>query len=341
MDIITQGLLGAVAAQAATRPIHKEKIHIITMVGFLAGLLADADIFIRSSSDPLLTLEFHRQFTHSILFIPFGGLLAAMGLWLLYFRDRLPFKQLVLFSTVAYATSGILDACTSYGTQLLWPFTDLRIAWNLVSVVDPLFSLILYLGLRRSWKREGQRNANRPARVVLVLAICYLCFGWFQQNRAMVFMEALAHSRGHIIEKHTVKPTMGNMILWRSIYQADGQFHVDAVRVSLSGEIKLYPGLSVAIFDETVTLPHVKPDSVLSYDIQRFRHFSDGYIATAPDDDLMISDVRYSLLPNRLDPLWGIRINPDHPDQRVAFENVRNMSPALMKQFMAMIRGFD
>ena len=40
-------------------------------IGFLSGLAPDLDIFIRSESDPLLFLEFHRQFTHSLIFIPF------------------------------------------------------------------------------------------------------------------------------------------------------------------------------------------------------------------------------------------------------------------------------
>ncbi|GIS21122.1 MAG: hypothetical protein CM15mP120_30380 [Pseudomonadota bacterium] len=42
-----------------------------------------------------------------------------------------------------YATHGLLDACTSYGTQLFWPFSNVRVAWNNSSIVDPLFTLPL------------------------------------------------------------------------------------------------------------------------------------------------------------------------------------------------------
>jgi len=34
------------------------------MLGFLSGMAPDLDILIRSSTDPLLSLEYHRQFTH-------------------------------------------------------------------------------------------------------------------------------------------------------------------------------------------------------------------------------------------------------------------------------------
>ena len=56
MDIVTQGLLGATLAQSAAA----RDTRLATGVGFAAGLLPDADSLIRSGSDPLLFLEFHR-----------------------------------------------------------------------------------------------------------------------------------------------------------------------------------------------------------------------------------------------------------------------------------------
>ncbi len=79
MDPITQGTIGATLPQV----FGKKKLGIIALLGFLSGLAPDLDIFIRSASDPLLSLEYHRQFTHSILFIPFGGLICAGVLYLL------------------------------------------------------------------------------------------------------------------------------------------------------------------------------------------------------------------------------------------------------------------
>ena len=67
MDILTHGLLGGTLAQSCS---NKSETRAATTVGFLAALLADADALIRSSTDPLLTLEYHRQFTHSLIFIP-------------------------------------------------------------------------------------------------------------------------------------------------------------------------------------------------------------------------------------------------------------------------------
>ena len=38
----------------------------------------DLDVLFQSPTDPILFLEFHRQFTHSLVFIPIGALLVFL-----------------------------------------------------------------------------------------------------------------------------------------------------------------------------------------------------------------------------------------------------------------------
>ena len=83
MDPVTQGAFGAIFAQT----ISKRKNFIGSIVGCCAGLAPDLDIFIRSASDPLLKLEYHRQFTHSLVFIPIGALIVT-------FFSRILFKNI-------------------------------------------------------------------------------------------------------------------------------------------------------------------------------------------------------------------------------------------------------
>ncbi len=49
-------------------------------------MAADLDVLIKSSTDPLLALEYHRHFTHSLLFIPVGALVCTLLLRPLFFR---------------------------------------------------------------------------------------------------------------------------------------------------------------------------------------------------------------------------------------------------------------
>ena len=80
MDPLTQGTIGAVLPQA----LSKKNLGIVALLGFLSGMAPDLDILIRSSTDPLLSLEYHRQFTHSLIFIPFGGLICALILFTVF-----------------------------------------------------------------------------------------------------------------------------------------------------------------------------------------------------------------------------------------------------------------
>ncbi len=139
MDPLSQGVLGASLSQSLSR---KKQIVVAGILGLLAGMSPDLDVLIRSHDDPLLFLEFHRQFTHSLFFIPIGSLICAWVLHPLIAKRRgLSFKQSWLYCTLGYSTHALLDSCTSYGTQLLWPFTNERYAWSTVSVIDPIYTL--------------------------------------------------------------------------------------------------------------------------------------------------------------------------------------------------------
>ena len=102
MDPISQGTVGAAFAQSAA---DKKNIGKISVGGFLAGLAPDLDVLIQSSTDPVLFLEYHRQFTHSLFFIPFGALIVAAPIFLLV-RKHLSFKTTYAASFFGYATHG-------------------------------------------------------------------------------------------------------------------------------------------------------------------------------------------------------------------------------------------
>ena len=297
MDPFTQGVLGAAGGQLVSNRQDKLKAAI---AGGLSGMAADLDVLIRSNSDPLLALEYHRQFTHALIFIPFGALICSLVFFFLYFRSRLSFKQTYLFCVAGYATHALLDACTTYGTQLLWPFSNARIAWNNVSVVDPLFTLPLLVLLVLSITKKSKTMAI----VSMAYALSYLGLGWVQQQRAESYSQRLAQSRGHTPVNLGLKPSYANLIAWKSIYEHQGRYYVDAIRVALDG--KVIEGTSTEKLDLERHFPWLPADSQQARDVERFRWFSNQYLGVDPNNASRIIDVRYSLIPNRLDGMWGI-----------------------------------
>lgn len=331
MDLLTQGLLGGVLAQSVSR--RQEKT-LASLVGFASGLLADADVLIRSSNDPLLNIEYHRHFTHSLLFIPLGALIAGLILWPLL-RSRLPLPRVYVFALAGYSLSGLLDACTSYGTHLFWPFSDERVSLNIISIVDPVFTLVLLLSLI-----AGIRFKTKPFGCIgLFFCALYLAFGFVQMNRATQAAGQMMTARGHMSERHVVKPTLGNLLLWRSIYEHEQRIYVDAVRVGIFVDNMVYPGDSVPTFVLARDLPALDKTSVLYGDIQRFKHFSDHYIAYDPTQANVIGDVRYSMLPTGVKPLWGIEIQPGKPQQHADYLFFRDSSQHSRQAFINMLLG--
>jgi inner membrane protein len=67
LDPVSQGVLGASVPQAISQ---KKPIVAATLFGALSGMAPDLDNFIRSDTDPLFYLEYHRQFSHSLKFRP-------------------------------------------------------------------------------------------------------------------------------------------------------------------------------------------------------------------------------------------------------------------------------
>ncbi len=332
MDPLTQGLLGgalalSVADEKNTRPA--------AAIGCIAGMLADADILIRSAADPLLNVEYHRHFTHALIFVPAGALIAAAVFWPLL-RRRLGFGRIYAFAFAGYATAGLLDACTSYGTRLLWPFSDERIALSIIAIVDPVFTLTLLIALIAALKLRRPR----PARFGLALAGVYLLAGYWQHQAALQAARDLAASRGHEVERILVKPTLANLVLWRAVYQSGDIFHVDAIRIS-PGPERIYPGVSARRFVRERDRPGLAPDSVLARDIERFERLSEGFVVADPGRDGVLTDVRYSMLPTTIAPLWGLDLAVDSPERHANFVNFRDRPPNARARFVAMLLGRD
>jgi len=333
MDILTQGLLGAALAQTNAK---QNETRIAALVGFASGLLADADVLIQSSNDSMLTIEYHRHFTHSIIFIPLGALLAAFILWP-FMKRHLSFKRLYVFSLLGYSLSGVLDAFTSYGTHLFWPLMQERVAFNIISIIDPVFTFTLLAGVVLSIKRK----LPAPARIGLLFAGLYMLVGWIQHERAWDMLQKVALDRGHVIERGIVKPTLGNILVWRSVYQYKDHLYVDGVRVGLFDNPRFYKGHSVVLFKLEEDFKDMPKSLALYKDIERFMEFSDGYVSIHPESSHILGDIRYANKPLGVKPMWGIEMDIHNPQHHAEYKFYRDLSKENRQQYYDMLLGRD
>jgi inner membrane protein len=302
MDPLTHALLGATAAQAALGPRLGRKAWLIGAVG---GVLPDADILISSAVDPLLAIQYHRHFTHAFAFIPAGGLLAALP-WLAWRSRREERATMYGAGMLGYATHGLLDACTNYGTHLLWPFSPLRAAWHWVTTVGPLLTLALLVGLVMAVR--GRSRA--PAMAGLLFGLAYVGAAAIQRERAFDVQATVAAARGHPIERAEMFPTVGNPFVWRSAYQSGGAIHQDRLRIVGGGAPLWKDGGTMQLLRAEDLPDELRGNARVRRDFERFSHFSAGWVARADDDPAVIGDARYSLRTDRYEPIWGVRFHP-------------------------------
>ena len=305
MDVISQAVLGASLSQSFAKDKYKQLSAFF--IGALAGMAPDLDVLIYSSKDPLLFLEFHRQFTHSLFFIPFGALLCALVFYP-FIKNKLTFSHIYLFSFLGFSTHGLLDACTSYGTQLFWPFTNVRVAWDIVSIIDPFFTIPISIGVIFSVYKSN----HLYARTVFIYAVVFLCLGFVQKQRAENVLYELAQERGHQTERIIVKPSFANRHVWKLIYEYKGTYYVDAAKLLIQS--KIITGTSIKKLNVTSDFPWLLQDDQQAKDIERFRWFSNDYLAVNPENKNIIIDVRYSMLPNDIEMMWGIGLDKSKID---------------------------
>jgi len=94
--------------------------------------------------DRLAFIRYHRGFTHSLVALPLFALAGALvgralggPRW---------FKPLFILGLAVLGSHLLLDLATSYGTQLLSPFSRRRFALDWIFIIDPYFTALLLAG---------------------------------------------------------------------------------------------------------------------------------------------------------------------------------------------------
>jgi inner membrane protein len=195
-------------------------------------------------------------------------------------------------------------------------------------------TLVLLTGVLLAWRSRTARSAQ----VAVGLVVLYLGIGWMQRERAESLVASAAAQRKHVITQHEVKPTLGNLLLWRSVYLHGNDYFVDAARVGL-GKPVLYAGGSVRRIQPIDLVPPLNLNSVQAADLVRFARVSEGFLGRHPALPSVIGDVRYSMLPNSTSPLWGIEVHAEREDEHVGLRTFREFAKEDRQRFFAMLRG--
>jgi inner membrane protein len=211
------------------------------------------------------------------------------------------------------------------------------VAWNAISIVDPLFTLVLVIGVALAiW-----RKTSTPAAAALLVCAAYLTTGAVQRDRALDAQGRIAAARGHSRARGAVFPGFGNTLVWRSLYRAEDTLYMDRIRVPWFGAPSWSPGPHVRLLREEELPPEVLADARLRRDFARFERFADGWVARAPGEPDVIGDARYSSADERFEPVWGIRFTPGSADVPIEWVDRSRQRRIDLRALWTELRGAD
>lgn len=316
MDPITHGLLGTAVSQCLSMKKFSRQNWLI---GALAAMAPDLDIFIRSSQDPLLFIIYHRNFTHSLAFIPVGGLIVGAFCLLLLPIFRQYWRLTLITAVAAYGTHGLLDACTSYGTMLFWPFSQERLSWDLIAIVDLVFMGILLVGVIIA----NYRKQVFPAFLAIVLSLGYLAgICVWQHHKAMNIQQDLAKSRHQNLEKGRVLPQIMQWWDWHSLYINQNHVFLDNIKTSLWAKPISFAVTVVPLLEKQNLPQYIQKNPLLLRGFTVFQWFCDGYVSAIFTKSLTMIDLRYLLYRTPYPvALWGLSFPTSSEKAQIIWES--------------------
>lgn len=315
MDSITQATLGAVVGEAF---FGKKIGGRAAVMGAVLGTVPDLDILINPLVDNVVELRNHRGFSHSFLFC----LLAAPGAgWLI---DRLHktagigWKRWSLMAFFTFFTHIMIDLPTTYGTQVLAPFTNTPYALDFIFIIDPLFTVPLLTGLLISLFFRRSSGSRRYINLAgLSLGILYLVWGFGIKTHVHSVFESSFKNQFGYYDKLKTTPNGPSTFLWNGyITKDDTVYH--AVYSIFDSNKKL--SFSAIPQNSHMIEPYLNdraPEALL--------WFSRGYYTvTRADDQLIFYDLRFGRddfwLTDEGTFIWGNRIKFDEQGDAHTFE---------------------
>ncbi|MEX0336470.1 metal-dependent hydrolase [Vibrio tubiashii] len=282
MDSITQAALGATVAGAIAGKKCNAKV---LLMGAALGTLPDLDVILDYGDAVQNTIK-HRGFSHSLFVLPPFALFISW-LYCLWRPDTFWTLKRTFFVTVSVlVTHALLDAMTTYGTQLIWPFEGYYSLRN-IFIIDPLYTvpLLVAIGTSLFVKKWG----GRLCQAVVLISTLYLGWGYVSQQWVASRVEQNLLAQNLPNQQVLITPTPFNTLLWRVVVMDDGKYWEGLASVLDSDQrIDFIPhSLGQWPLDE-------KPETLRG--LQAFSHNYLNY--RVEEGELIVSDLRLGMANN-------------------------------------------
>lgn len=304
MDSVTQAVLGAGIGGAMMGHRYGRKA---IVAGAALATLPDLDVLI-DYGHPLAQMINHRGFSHSLF------VLSAVAVFLGWLARRMKlhhdgqeYGRLLLTLWLILITHPLLDAFTSYGTQIWWPLRPTPASWSSVFIIDPFYTLPLLTGVLAALILGPRPGMRRALAWLLFIGAGYLMASQAAKHWAEDRVEDMLVEQGMRPVAMFSVPQPFNIVLWRVVARLDDGNYVEAITGMLDDRKPEY-----IVFPSNAALgEQLRPRD----DIQGLRWFTGDWLRY--DDiggQMVVSDLRmgigtghysFRFLVGRQDPQTG------------------------------------
>lgn len=292
MDSLTQLVLGASVGEAVLgRKVGNKAI----VWGAIGGTIPDLDVLLNPFLSDVEGVLIHRTFSHSLLVLTLLAPVVGYGVWRLHRnKTEASWKDWSWLFFLALITHPLLDSFTNYGTMLFFPFSEVRIAWRTIFIVDPLYTLPLLTGtlvvLFQSRTSPKRKRINQWA---LILSSAYLMLTVVVKLHVQqVVKEDLIEQPSATYEKFLTSPTFFNNVLWSVIVKEENQYQV--------GYYSLLDDDRTIQFKTIPQRAELLPPYVQSPEAKEMVHnlinfTEDFYALQSHNEDIQFNDLRFGI----------------------------------------------
>ena len=284
MDSLTHIAIGACIGEAFFEKGFGKKAMIW---GALAQSIPDIDFLAALWLNPSEALLAHRGFTHSFLFGMLSVLIFSMLAQKIHQPENISFRKWLLFFFAAIFIHLFIDAFNNYGVGWFEPFSNKRISFNTLYVVDPVFSLVVWLAairlfylnrfalVRALWWKAG-----------LLVPLLYLFISViFKLNNDMALEKELKKRKINYT-RYFSTPAPLQTFLWYNVIETDDDFLI-CYKSLLDDRNKI-------TFQKYSKSLHWISSIDNHESLQRLIRFSQGYFTLEKKQDaLLINDLRF------------------------------------------------
>ncbi|XXJ20049.1 metal-dependent hydrolase [Desulfovibrio caledoniensis] len=221
MDPVTHLSSGIMGGLAARKWFPEAKF--LVPACMLAAWIPDVDIFF--GDGPEFNLLYHRGISTSF----FGTLFLALALAGLYklVSRRTPFVKIAALFYALSLTHVWLDLITTYGTQLLAPFSNHRFALDGAFIIDPILTLTALALILAAWLIRRHRYA-----IALVGMAWFFAYPLANMGAGAILQDAYARrldARGIAYDHVHVTPDALSPRFWKVVVTAGPDYLLDTM----------------------------------------------------------------------------------------------------------------